>query len=249
MKKGLIILVALSIALLMGASMLIAQEKATAEKEKASCEKEMKLTGEQKAKIEEMKTSFRLKMIDLKAEREKLGVMLKNEMMKPEPAMKDIEVVVKKMSAVREQIQLAGIGHMLAMRKLVGPDACKSMHPGMGKACGMAGMSEMSCGDGESECMVICEPGQGRGEECGRPAKRMMKMRMEAPGCKMEKGAKSEGCGAEGMKGCSAEGMKGGCMMGKEAAAGCAKEGAEKEIKCTVEVKEVKEVKEEPKKK
>jgi hypothetical protein len=144
MKKGLIILVALSIALLMGASMLIAQEKAATEKEKGSCGKEMKLTDEQKAKIEDMKMSFRLKMIDLKAEREKLGIMLKKEMMKPEPAMKDIEGIVKKMSAVRERIMLAAIEQKLAMRKLIGPDACKSMHPGMGMGCGMAGMQGMS---------------------------------------------------------------------------------------------------------
>ena len=47
MKKGLLILVALSIALLMGASMLFAQKKATAEKEKGSCGKEMKAPGKE----------------------------------------------------------------------------------------------------------------------------------------------------------------------------------------------------------
>jgi len=244
MKKGLIILVALSIALLMGASMLIAQEKASVEKEKGMHGKEMKLTDEQKAKIEDMKMSFRLKMIDLKAEREKLGIMLKKEMMKPEPVMKDIEVVVKKMSAVRERIMLAAIEQKLAMRKLIGPDACKSMHPGMGMGCGMAGMQGMSCCDEENDCPMMRGEGRGMGEGCGMPAKRMM--RMKGSGCTMGKGARSEGCGAEGMKGCSAEGMKGGCMMGKEAAAGCPMEGAKKEIECKVEIKEVKE---EPKKK
>jgi|WetSurMetagenome_2_1015567.scaffolds.fasta_scaffold21217_5 hypothetical protein len=228
MKKGLLVLVALSIALLMGASMLVAQEKACAEKEKGSCMKEMKLTDAQKAKIEEMKTNLRLKMIDLKADREKLGVMLKQEMMKPEPAMKDIEVIVKKMSAVREQIQLAGIEHMLAMRKIIGPDAFKKMHGGMGMGCGMQGMS---CCGGEGDHMMMGGPGMGN--ERGMRGKRMMRMHMKAPGCEMDKG---EGCGAEGMKGCT---------MGKDAAAGCAKEGGKK-IECKVEVKEVKE---EPKKK
>ena len=214
MKKGLIILVALSIALLMGASMLIAQEKASVEKEKGMHGKEMKLTDEQKAKIEDMKMSFRLKMIDLKAEREKLGIMLKKEMMKPEPLMKDIEVVVKKMSAVREQIQLAGIGHMLAMRKIIGPEAFKSMHGGMGMGCGMEGMRGMSCGEEEEGCMMMRGEGCGMGEKGGMPAKRMMRMRTEAPGCGMDKAAGHEGC-----------------SMG----------GAGKEIECTVEVKEVKE--------
>jgi hypothetical protein len=331
MKKGLTILVALSIALLMGASMLVAQEKAAVEKEKASCQKEMqvagkemgscgkemKLTDEQKAKLEEIMMNFRLKMIDLKAEREKLGITLKKEMMKPEPVMQDIEGIVKKMSAVREKIQMAGIECKLACRKLLGPEACKGMPGGMGS------MRGMSCGGEEKDCLMMCEPGSGAGEECGMPVKRMMKMRMEAPGCGMEKG---EGCGAEGMKGCGSgamkagcamekgapgaggcegdvktdckiivkkcegrsprmygnwhhkmfrpfgknepcsmkmscgtkkgaegacsdkggmkcgmQGAKGGCMMGKEAAAGCAKEGAKKEIECKIEVREIKE--------
>jgi Spy/CpxP family protein refolding chaperone len=342
MKKGLMILVALSIALLMNASMLVAQEKAAAgkemgscmkemkagEKDKDSCGKEMKLTEEQKTKLEELKMNFRLKMIDLKAEREKLGIMLKKEMMKPEPVMNDIEGIVKKMSAVREKIQLAGIEHMLAMRKIFGPEACKGMSCGTGMACGMAGMREMSCGEEEDDCMMMCESGQGMGEECGMPAGRMMRMRMEAPGCAMEKGSGRESCyRAEGMKGCEMEGkkscraegmkggcamamgapgagrcegamkadcrimmkecsersprmygswhrkmfrpfgkkeccpamsgckmekggagacggkgaMKGGCMMGKDAAAGCPMGGAGKEIKCKMEIKEVKE--------
>jgi hypothetical protein len=228
MKKGLMILVALSIALLMGASMLVAQEKAAAEKEKGSCKKEMKLTDEQKTKMEEMKADFRLKMIDLKANQEKLGIMLKKEMMKPEPAMKDIEVIVKKMSAGREQIQLARIGHMLAMRKIVGPEACKGMGGGMGMGCGMEGMRGMSCCEEDDDCPMMCGSGPGMGKGHGMRGKRMM--RMEASGCGMEKG-----------EGCHAEGMKGDCKMGKDAAAGCAKECAKKEIQCTVEVKEVKE--------
>ncbi len=214
MKKGLMILVALSIALVMGASMLVAQEKACAGKEKGSCKNEMKLTDEQKTKVEEMKMSFRLKMIDLKAEREKLGIMLKKEMMKPEPAMKDIEAVVKKMSAVREQIQMAKIGQMLAIRKIVGPDAFKSMHGAMGMGCGMEGMRGMSCCDEEKDCHMMRGKGRGMGEERGMAGKRGMRMRMKASGCSMEKGAGHEGCSHE---------------------------GAAKEIECKVEVKEIKE--------
>jgi len=214
MKKGLLVLVALSIALLMGASMLVAQEKACAGMEKGTCKKEMKLTDEQKTKIEEMKMNLRLKMIDLKADQEKLGIALKKEMMKPEPVMKDIEVVVKKMSAVREQIQLARIGHMLAMRKLIGPEAFKSMHGGMGMGCGTEGMRGMSCGDEEEGCTMMRGEGCGMGEKGGMPAKRMMRIQTETPGCGMDKAAGHEGC-----------------SMG----------GADKKIECTVEVKEVKE--------
>ncbi|MCX5752224.1 MAG: hypothetical protein NTW97_01120 [Candidatus Krumholzibacteria bacterium] len=209
MKKGLMILVALSIAFLMSASMLVAQEKAATEREMGSCMKEMKLTDEQKAKIEEIKTNFHMTMIDLKAERAKLCILLKKEMMKPEPAMKDIEGIVKKMSAVREKIQLAGIGHMLAMRKLLGTEACKGMRCGMGMGCGRAGMRGMSCCEEDNDCSMMCGQGPGMGE----------------------------GCGGAGMKGRGA-GMKGGCMMGKDGAAGCPMEGAGKKIECKMEIKE-----------
>ena len=209
MKKGLLILVALSIALLMGASMMVAQDKAPVGMEKGMCKKEMKLTDEQKAKVEDMKMSFRLKMIDLKAERAKLGIALKKEMMKPEPAMKDIEPIVKKMSTLREKIMLASIEQKLAMRKILGPDACKGMHGGMGMGSGMGGRHGMSCCEEGTDFMMMC--GEGPGEEGGMPAKRMMRMRMEGPGCGMDKGAGHEGC---------------------------AKECAGKEIKCKVEIKE-----------
>lgn len=191
MKKGLLILVALSIALLMGTSMLVAQEKAHAAKEKGACKSEMKLTDEQKAKVENMNMSFRLKMIDLKAEREKLHIALKQEMMKPEPAMKDIEPIVKKMSAVREKIMLAGIEQKIAMRKILGPDACKGMHGGMGMGCGME--CGMMGGHGKSSC----REGRGMGEERGMPAKRMMRMHTEASGCHGDGAEKEIECKVE----------------------------------------------------
>ncbi len=190
MKKGLMILVALSIALVMGASMLVAQEKSCGEKEKGTCKSEVKLTDEQKAKVEDMKMSFRLKMIDLKAEREKLHIALKKEMMKPEPAMKDIEPIVKKMSAVREKIILAGIEQKIAMRKILGPDACKGMHGGMGMGRSME--HGMMSGRGMSSCH------EGRmGHEHDMPAKRMMKMRTEASGCHGDGAEKEIECKVE----------------------------------------------------
>ena len=83
----------------------------------------------------------------------------------------------------------------------------------------MAGMQGMSCCDEENDCPMMRGEGRGMGEGCGMPAKRMMRIRTEAPGCGMDKAAGHEGC-----------------SMG----------GAGKEIECKVEIKEVKE---EPKKK
>jgi hypothetical protein len=289
MKKGLVILVALSIALMMGASMLVAQEKAPVEKEKGTCKKEMKLTDEQKAKIDEMRTNLRLKMIDLKAEREKLAIALKTEMKKPEPSMQEIEGIVKKLSAVREKIQLATIEHRLAMRKLVGDDACKMMMGGGGM--GGCGEGDEGCG-GEMGRGMRGNARMGMHEGRGMQAPRTMVVKTDGSGCTMAMGAPGAGCGMHAMgagcgggaaqgackvimmkkggacspqvhdkwahrmfrpwgkqnccaskmgKGgshsCGADAMKGGCKMGASAE-GCMKKCTEKEIKCTVEVKE-----------
>jgi hypothetical protein len=182
MKKGFVILAALSIALLMGSSALLAQEKAPVEKEKGTCKKEMKLTYEQKAKIEEMRTNLRLKMIDLKAEREKLAIALKQEMKKPEPSMQEIEGIVKKLSGVREKIQLATIEHRLAMKKFLGPDACKGGFMGMGEGCG-----EKDHGEGH-ECRMMRQPRMGMREGREMPHRRTMVIKTDGSGCEMGHG-------------------------------------------------------------
>lgn len=218
MKKGLAILVALSIALLVGSSLLLAQEKAPVEKEKGTCKKEMKLTDEQKAKIDEMKTNLRLKMIDLKAEREKLAIALKTEMKKPEPSMQEIEGIVKKLSAVREKIQLATIEHRLAMRKLVGDDACKMMMGGRGMA-GCGGEMEGCGGEregrgGEKSCGMTGNPRMGMHEGCGMQAPRMMVIKTDGSGCTMEMGAPGAGCGKHAMgAGCGGGAAQGECKV------------------------------------
>ena len=290
MKKGFVVVVAFALMLLLSASMIAAQEKAT-------CQKEMKIADEQKGKVEELKMNFRLKTIDLKAEQQKLGIMLKKEMMKPEPVMQDIEGIVKKMSAVREKLQLAGIEHMLAMRKLLGPDWRKLMRPGMGGCKEMMGGPGMKCAGDEKDVIVMRESMPGKREGCGMMGTRGMRMRTAGPdskpGCSMErpgmaamKGGcmmdKGQGMGEKGgcmmmqkggkcsshmsgkwhskmfrpygKKGCCS-GMSGGmmhkgamgaggCMGGKTGKKGCSmsctEKGAQKEIKCEVEIKEVK---------
>jgi hypothetical protein len=252
MKKGLIVFVALSIALLMSASMLVAQEKASAEKEKGTCKKEMKLTDEQKAKIEELRTNLRLKMIDLKAEREKLGIALKNEMAKPEPSMQEIEGIIKKLSAVREKTQLAAIGQRLEMRKLLGPDAFKGGFMWMEEGRGMKGAQGMRRGRGMHGAMMMEKPGMaGRTGMMGKPGM-AAGCEMSCTGMMMQKGhgrsARPMGSWHHrmfrpfgrheraGMAGCNTMGkgnMEGGCKMD---AAGChANEGAKKVMKCKME--------------
>jgi hypothetical protein len=147
--------------------------------------------------------NFRLKTIDLKAEQQKLGIMLKKEMMKPEPAMQDVEGIVRKMSAVREKLQLARIEHMLAMRKILGPDWRKHMQAGMGGCGDMMGEAGMEFAGDEKDVNIMRKPTPGMGEGCGMMGKRVMRIRTAGrdskPCCSMER----PGMGA----------MKGGCMM------------------------------------
>jgi hypothetical protein len=295
MKKGLVAIVVSALMLVLSVSMIAAQEKAPVEKakaacsmEKATCEKGMKLTDEQKGKVEELKTNFQLKTIDLKAEQQKLGIMLKKEIAKPEPAMQDIEGIIKKMSAVREKLQLARIEHMLAMRKVLGPDWKKIMHPDMGCCPEMMGGPGMKCG-GEEQCdRSKCGPTCGPAPMKGRRMMRMKQGMGEKGGCTMhmeqgmgEKGGctmqKVQGMGEKGgcmMQKVQGMGEKGGCTMHMEQGMGapdvrvmvqkggkccsqapgkwqgrmfrpfgkkscgmsCSEKGAEKEIKCKVEI-------------
>jgi len=193
MKKRLLVGVVLMLVVFAISTMLAAQEKAPAGKEMAARHKEMKLTDDQKAKVEELKTNQRLKTIDLKADLQKLGIMLKQEMMKPEPNKQELEGIVKKMSVAREKLQLAHIEHMLAMRKILGPDwrahmsmgggeGCKMMEgPGMMEGCGMAegpGMKGGAMDQGSGGCMMHRSPMPGAARERGTmraPMRRMMR--------------------------------------------------------------------------
>jgi Spy/CpxP family protein refolding chaperone len=229
MKRVLTIGAVLVLVVFLSASMLVAQEKAAAEKgkvscemEKASCQKEMKLTDDQKAKIEAMRTNLRLKMIDLRAERAKLAIALGEEIKKPDPNMTEIQGILKKLSDVREKIQLAVIGHAIEMRKLVGPEwrtlmrgELREFRETMEKeeGPGMAGESE------ERDVMIGRGPMRGMWG-MGARARMMMPRMMERRAVREEQAEGEEGGGCmmhrEGMGE-----MKGGCMMmQKEGACG-----------------------------
>ena len=233
MKRVLTIGAALMLVVFLSASMLVAQEKAAAEKgkascemEKASCQKEMKLTDDQKAKIEAMRTDLRLKMIDLRAERAKLAIALGEEIKKPDPNMTEIQGILKKLSDVREKIQLAVIGHVIEMRKLVGPEwrtimrgELREFRETMERAegPGMAGESE------ERDVMIGRGPMRGMWG-MGARARMMMPMMMERRAIREERAEGEEGGGCmmhrEGMGE-----MKGGCMMMQKGGTGEMKGG------------------------
>jgi hypothetical protein len=233
MKKILVIGLSLVLMAFMSASVLVAQEqaggkekaacpmgKAAGEMDKGTCGKDgtpaegkARLTPEQKAKIEDLRMDFRLKLIDLKAEREKLAIMLGKELRKSEPDMQAIEGIVKKMSPVREKIQLAAIEQGLAMRKLLGPEWRTLMRPAARERRVMRFMPGRDTDEMEG----------GEGSWMGPD--RMMRMRMErgpegnvrwmertGPGA--ETGAGPMTMGSRAMMRRGAMAARGGAMMG-----------------------------------
>jgi len=218
MKKVLTLGAALMLIVFLSASMLVAQEK-------ASCQKEMKLTDEQKAKIKEMRMDLRLKMIDLKAEREKVAIMLGKEMMKSEPAMQEIQGLVKRLSAAREKMQLAAIENALAMRKLLGPEWRTLIRDEMREHCAMMEGPGMA-GTGEKrEEMMMRRPlraMRGMGERGGVTNMRVMRIR----GGEADEESGEEAGEEPGMMIMRRPGMdeeKGGCMMMQKGAMGAMK--------------------------
>jgi hypothetical protein len=210
MKKRMAVFVVLACAAIFAASMLHAQAMVAGEKEKAAQKKEMKLTDEQKAKLEQLRVEQRMATIDLRAEREKLALKLQQEWMKPEPSQQGVESLVKQLSAVREKLMLNAVDHMLAVRKLLGPGWRMHMKGAKGSCCGMMGDEEMpmSCLR-ESFGMHAAErPGMAPGVGKGRYARRMgrwngMMFRpfgrrggfmMERPGAAAGPGAMHGGC-------------------------------------------------------
>ncbi|MGD1049005.1 MAG: hypothetical protein ABR899_09700, partial [Candidatus Krumholzibacteriaceae bacterium] len=240
MKKVLTLGVVLVLMVFLSASMLVAQEKAAGEKEKGSWQKETKLTDEQKAKIHEMRTELRLKMIDLKAEREKLAIQLREEVMKPEPSMQDIQGILKKLSDAREKTQLAAIEHVIAMRKLLGPEWRTFMRGEMRERMGMMRERGTAGAGGEREEMFMRRPMRGMGERGGMMNMRTMRMRgreareesgeeageqpgmmmMRRPGMGGENGCGMMNKGAMGAAGGMGE-MKGCCTMMQKGGACC----------------------------
>jgi Spy/CpxP family protein refolding chaperone len=126
MMKRFAAMAALASLVMFAASMAAAQEKEVkvtiVAEDEASAPRAgaMKLTDEQRAKVDELRTEQRLRTIELRADLAKLGVELKRETGKSEPDMEAVEAVLKKMSAVRERIQMSRIEHGMAMKKLLG---------------------------------------------------------------------------------------------------------------------------------
>ncbi len=203
MKKSVILTIALLVlltpAVLSAQGMCASKEKETC---KATCKEKMELTEEQEAKIAGLKFEQEISSIKLEAELKVLKLTLKQEMSKDDPSEKELKALVSKIAAIQEKQHLMKIEHMLAMRKILGPENWK-MHKKCCGGMGGHGCMGMDCGGGGSCGMSV---GCGMGGHC----------------C-MGMGCGSAGCRGMGMcgAGCCGTGgrvlMMKGCMQGKDA--------------------------------
>lgn len=138
MVKRITVVLALAALMTTASAALSAQEKevkvvvTAGEGGPSACAAAKELTPGQMEKVEKLREEHRLRAVELRADLTKLGVELKRETDKPEPNMGAVEATLKKMSSVRERIQMSRIEHRLAMRKLLGDDCMAHMRRGSG---------------------------------------------------------------------------------------------------------------------
>jgi len=129
----------------------------------------LNLNDEQKAKMVELRVKNQIEMVELKAEVKKLHLMIKQELMKPEPSKKQVLALVDKINAVKEKIATKRVEHLFKVKSILTPDQWKmfasgfhlfgeGMHKGMGRGRGCRGMMESMKGS---------KPCQGEGKMKG----------------------------------------------------------------------------------
>jgi len=126
----------------------------------------LNLNDEQKAKMAELRVKNQIEMVELRAEVKKLHLMIKQELMKPEPSKKQILALVDKINAVKEKIATKRVEHLFKVKSILTPEQWKvfvsrfhlcgdGMHGGKGCGGGCRGM--MGAKKGARPC-----PGEGK---------------------------------------------------------------------------------------
>jgi Spy/CpxP family protein refolding chaperone len=105
-----------------------------------ACAKELNLTDEQKAKIEDLNFANRNAMIDLRASMQKAHLKMQHEMMADTPDKARMLAASKEVNAIQGQIADARINHLFALRAVLTPEQVKKFkecHMGCGMGFGM----------------------------------------------------------------------------------------------------------------
>jgi predicted Zn-dependent protease len=181
MKRSVLILAAVLVAASFAA--VSAQEKMApgAHECKATA-----LDAETKVAFEKLKLQYKLAVVDLKAEQEKLHEELMNELMSEETSSKSIDKLVKALDANHGKMMEAKMDYMLKVKKLMPADHFKAFlhkqymmkgHGGM--SCAAAGPGH-KCGDSCSRKMSGCSKAGMKGHACTSACRTS-----EKPSCKV----------------------------------------------------------------
>ncbi len=148
----------------------------------------MDLDGEQALKIEKMMLQHRLDNIDLKAEKKKLHLMVREELLKDKIDRADLEKLFGKISDVQKQLRENRIDFLLSAKKVLKPEQWKIFlkhHMKEGCDCGMG-----ACRGSQAHRMHGHRCGAGACEGCCGHGKIMREK------------SKHGGCGKKPAEGC-----------------------------------------------
>ena len=84
------------------------------------------LDDEQREKLENLMMDHRLNTIDLRAEVQKLRLMMKKEFLKSEPSRKELDKLTDEISAIQKKLQKGRVEHILNVKKILTDDQFRS---------------------------------------------------------------------------------------------------------------------------
>jgi hypothetical protein len=163
MKKGVVLVTVLVLMLL--PSVLFAQGSG---KSMVSCKETMECSEEQCAKLMELRTEHQMASIKLGADLQILELKLCQELSKDDPSARELESLVSKIGAVREELQKKRIDQLLQAKKILEPEQWKAYRRcfgSMGDPCstGMDCKEIDRCGTMGGSPMRMVLSGAGHG--------------------------------------------------------------------------------------
>jgi len=110
----------------------------------------LNLNADQQAKIAQLRVKNQIDMVELNAQIKKLHLLMKQELMKPEPSKKEILALVDKVNALKAKVARKRIDHLFAMKGILTPEQWQKVamrfpmfHKGRMGGCGMEGCMGM----------------------------------------------------------------------------------------------------------
>ena len=121
MKSGTIAMTVLLLLILLPATLLAERGRFQG----ARGRMELGLDDEQRDEFDKLRLEHRLSNIELKAEKRKLRLKMRLELLKDEPSRKELETLAGEISIVRQKIDKNRIDYLLSVRKILKGDQWK----------------------------------------------------------------------------------------------------------------------------